>query len=84
MKKAISILYLILVLLILLGIVFYFIDINRTLNNKKPVFCYDASGGSGIVYIGLGYVIRGAYDDIPGGLANAKGHTWIWWLLEDF
>ena len=81
MKKGIKILIIVIAAILVLGITFCCIDNNRIKKGKRPIFCYDASGGSVIYYIGLGYTIHGAYDDIPGGLENAKIDTWIgYWV----
>lgn len=82
MKKIIKISSMIVVTLIVLGLIFCFIDYNRIRNGKKPLFCYDASGGSAILYYGLGYTISGAWDDIPGGLKHCKIYSWIGWGIE--
>ena len=58
------------------------VDKIRITNNKRPMFCIDQSGGSIILYIRPGYIIKGAYDDYPGGLENAKIHTWIWFATQ--
>lgn len=83
MKKFIKILTIIIAAIILLGLMFCFIDTNRVSKRKEPIFCYDASGGSVILYFGLGYTIYGAYDEVPGGLENTKIDTWIGWLLKE-
>lgn len=82
MKKWIKILIIALAAILVLGITFCCIDSSRVIKGEKPIFCYDLSGGSNIFYIGLGYTIEGAYDDIPGGLENSKVDTWICWLLK--
>ena len=83
MKKILKILIIILLLTIILGSTFCFIDTTRVSKGQAPIFCYDASGGSVILYWGLGYTISGAYDDIPGGLEHAKIYTWLGWLLKE-
>ena len=80
MRRVIKLSSTVIAIIIVLGGIFYLVDNNKVLNGEKPVFCYDASGGSIILYFGLGYVIHGAYDDVPGGLENAKIYTWIDWL----
>ena len=57
MKKFIKISGIIVVILIILGLIFCFIDNSRIRKGKEPLFCYDASGGSAILYYGLGYTI---------------------------
>lgn len=84
MKKYIKILGIILVIIVVLGLIFCFIDNARIRNGKVPIFCYNDSGGSVILYYGLGYTICGAYDDIPGGLKYCKIYTWIGWIKEIF
>ncbi len=83
MKKAFKIIISILIVFIVFACACGIIDKNRISNNKKPIFCINKSGGSVIFYIGPGYVISGAWDDNPGGLANAKIHSWIWLLFEN-
>lgn len=81
MKKGIKILIIIIAVILILGITFCCIDSSRISKGEKPIFCYDASGGSIILYYGLGYTIHGAYDDVPGGLENARVYTWIgYWV----
>lgn len=82
MKKYVKILGIILVIIIVIGLIFCFIDNARIRKGKVPVFCYDDSGGSIILYYGLGYTIYGAYDDNPGGLKYCKIYTWIGWIKE--
>ena len=82
MKKEIKILIVVMVIILILGITFCCIDNSRIKKDKRPIFCYDASGGSIILYYGLGYTIHGAYDDIPGGLENAKVDIWIGKLVK--
>lgn len=77
MKKWIKILIIEIVVILVLAITFCCIDSSKIKKGEKPIFCYNLSGGSGILYFGLGYTIEGAYDDIPGGLENAKVDTWI-------
>lgn len=83
MKKGIKILIIVIVAILVLGITFCCIDSSRIAKGEKPIFCHDLSGGSVIFYVGLGYTIEGAYDDIPGGLENAKVDTWIGWLINN-
>jgi len=81
MKKRIKILIIVIAIILVLGITFCAIDTSKIGKGESPIFCYDASGGSIILYYGLGYTIYGAYDDIPGGLENAKVDTWIgYWV----
>ena len=82
MKKGIKILIIVIAAILVLGITFCCIDSSTIKKGEKPIFCYDLSGGSNILYFGLGYTIEGAYDDIPGGLENAKVDTWIGWLVK--
>ena len=77
MKKGIKILIVVIIVILVLGIIFCCIDSSKIKKGEKPIFCYDLSGGSIILYFGLGYTIHGVYDDIPGGLENAKVDTWI-------
>jgi len=71
MKKRTKIFVIIvLIITVFLGVTFCFVDKNRISKGERPIFCYDASGGSVILYYGLGYTIFGAADG--GGLKNAK------------
>lgn len=83
MKKGIKILIIVIVAILVLGITFCCVDSSRISKGEKPIFCYDLSGGSIIFYMGLGYTIEGAYDDVLGGLENAKVDTWIGWLVNN-
>ena len=83
MKKAIKILIIVIAFILVLGITFCCIDSNRIKKGEEPIFCYNLSGGSSILYFGLGYTIEGAYDEIPGGLENSKVDTWIGWLINN-
>lgn len=81
MKKWMKILIIVIAAFIALGITFCCVDTSKIRKGERPIFCYDASGGSIILYYGLGYTIHGAYDDAPGGLENAKVDTWIgYWV----
>ena len=82
MKKGIKILIIVIVAFVVLSITFCCIDTCKIKNGERPIFCYDASGGSIILYYGLGYTINGAYDDVPGGIGNAKVDTWIGYLVK--
>jgi hypothetical protein len=83
MKKSVKIILGIIIVLILLSVTFGIIDNNRTKQGKEPIFCINQSGGSVILYVGPGYVIDGAWDDVPGGLENTKISTWIGWLIRN-
>lgn len=76
-KTVICILGGILTIIILLCSTAGLIDINRVRKDEKPIFSYKAGGGSLILYLGPGYVIKGGYDG-EGGLEGTKLHTWIW------
>lgn len=82
MKKWMKILIIVIAAILVLGIIFCCIDNSRITKGEEPIFCYNLSGGSNILYFGLGYTIHGAYDDILGGLENAKVNTWIGWLIN--
>ncbi len=75
--KVLMIIFIVILVVVVIGAIFCGIDKSRISNNKRPIFCIDKSGGSVIHYVGLGYVIYGAYDDVPGGLENAKVYTWF-------
>mgnify|MGYP007070188325 CR=1 FL=1 len=76
-KKVICILGGIIAAIIVFCLIAFTIDKNRVRNDKEPIFSYNQSGGSAILYYGPGYVISGAVDDNPGGLKYAKFYTWI-------
>ncbi len=83
MKKSLKILITILIVFCLFAFICGIVDIKRVKNKKEPIFSINKSGGSGILYIGPGYVIEGAWDDIPGGLEHSKIHTWIWYRIQN-
>ena len=83
MKKGIKILIIVIAAILVLGITFGCIDSSKIREGEEPIFCYNLSGGSGILYFGLGYTIEGTYDEIPGGLENLKVDTWIGWLINN-
>ena len=83
MKKVIKILIIAIAVILILGITFCCIDSSRIRKGEEPIFSYNLSGGSGILYFGLGYTIEGTYDEIPGGLENSKVDTWIGWLINN-
>ena len=83
MKKTLKIILVIFILLAVFSCICGIVDKNRVSNNKEPIFCVNQSGGSIILYIGPGYVINGAWDDIPGGLEHTKIHTWVWFIFQN-
>ena len=83
MKKATKILIIVIVAILVISIAFCCVDSSRISKGEEPIFCYDLSGGSSILYFGLGYTIYGAYDDVPGGLENSKVDTWIGWITNN-
>ena len=83
MEKGMKILIIVIAAILVLGITFCCIDSSRISKGEEPIFCYNLSGGSNILYFGLGYTIEGVYDEVPGGLENAKVDTWIGWLVNN-
>ena len=75
MKKLLKVVGLILVILIILGIIFFIIDYSRVKNNETPLFCIlkdEANDGGTKIYLGLGYKVidfhtLAGYDDIKIG-----------------
>ena len=75
MKKLLKVVGLILVILIILGIIFFIIDYSRVKNNETPLFCIlkdEANDGGTKIYLGLGYKVidfhtLAEYDDIKIG-----------------
>lgn len=75
MKKGIKIFSIILLVIIILGIVFFIIDYNRVKNNNTPMFCINTGtlrDGGSVEYLGLGYKVidfntLDEYDDIKIG-----------------
>ena len=77
MKKKIKIILIIISIIIVLGIIFYFVDTNRAKNNQKPLFCIKHPGGTildggTIIYFGLGYKVidfhtLAGFDDVKIG-----------------
>ena len=60
MKKVAKIVGIILIILVMLGIIFYTIDKNRAREGQKPMFCIPIGmylDGGTIEYIGLGYKV---------------------------
>lgn len=80
MKNILKVICTIVIILIILGFVFYCIDSNKVSKKQKPILSLDESGGSIILYFGLGYTIYGDYTD--GGWDNVKFDTWIGWFLK--
>lgn len=75
MKKKIKIILLIIVIIAVLGIIFYSVDSNRAKNNQKPLFCIKTgilSDGGTIEYLGIGYKVidfhtLAGFDDVKIG-----------------
>ena len=75
MKKLLKVVGLILVILIILGIIFFTIDYSRVKNNETPIFCIlkdEANDGGTKIYLGLGYKVidfhtLAGFDDIKIG-----------------
>lgn len=61
----------------------YFVDKSRVQNNKEPIFSYNQSGGSVVLYYGPGYVIEndGKHGDSV-ELKYTKFDTWIGYIIE--
>lgn len=75
MKKRIKIILLIIVIIAVLGIIFYAVDSNRVKNNQKPLFCIKTGAlldGGTIEYLGIGYKVidfhtLAGFDDVKIG-----------------
>ena len=75
MKKTVKIICIILLIIFILGIVFFAVDYNRVQNGKRPIFCIKCSGlldGGTVEFIGLGYKVidfhtLAGFDDIKIG-----------------
>lgn len=77
MKKKIKVILLVIVIIAVLGIIFFTVDYNRAKNNQKPLFCIKHPGGTildggTIIYFGLGYKVidfhtLAGFDDVKIG-----------------
>ena len=86
MKKVVKVVCVFLVLVLILGVVFFIVDYNRVKNQEKPIFCITspagmANDGGTMEYFGLGYKVIdfnriSGYDEIKIG-------TWFM-NYEDF
>ena len=78
MKKKIKIILIIISIIIVLGIIFYFVDTNRAKNNQKPLFCIKTGSlldGGTIEYLGIGYKVidfhtLAGFDDVKIGTCS--------------
>lgn len=60
MKKGIKVLLIIIVMILILGLIFFAVDYNRVQKQEKPIFCIRyaiANDGGTEEYIGLGYKV---------------------------
>ena len=78
MKKVIKKIFIVIIFLVILGTVFFLIDKNQMMKGKKPIFCYDNSGGSGFIYYGLGYVFEGSYEGPDRRTRKCKSSYFNW------
>lgn len=75
MKKGLKVISIVLVIVIILGLIFFIVDYNKIKNNEKPVFCINTSSyedGGTVEYFGLGYKVIDfhtidGFDDIKIG-----------------
>lgn len=77
MKKNLKAILVIIVIITVLGIIFFTVDYNRAKNNQKPLFCIKHPGGTildggTIIYFGLGYKVidfhtLAGFDDVKIG-----------------
>lgn len=77
MKMWLKVIEVVLILIFILGVVFFFIDYNRVKSQEKPIFCIQNPAGAildggTIEYFGLGYKVidfntLSGYDDIKIG-----------------
>lgn len=75
MKKGLKVISIVLVMVIILGLIFFTVDYNRVKNKQRPVFCINTSSyedGGTIEYLGLGYKVIdfhtiAGFDDIKIG-----------------
>lgn len=82
MKKVLKVIGIILVLVIIIGAIFFAIDYNRVNNQKSPMFCIEwdiVSDGGTLIYLGLGYQVidynkGNGYDEI---------HIGTWFMEYD-
>lgn len=81
-KKKGIIISIIIVIVLVFCLIAYFVDKSRVQNNKEPIFSYNQSGGSAILYFGPGYVISGTSDASLDDIKCAKFYTWINLAIE--
>ena len=77
MKNKIKIILTIVLIIVVLGIIFFTVDYNRAKSNQKPIFCIKHPGGTildggTIIYFGLGYKVidyhtLAGFDDVKIG-----------------
>jgi len=81
MKKVLIIIITTIIIISALGGIFFLVDHNRVMNNKRPIFCLNLSGtildGGTVILHGLGYKVIDfntitGFDDIKIGS----------WLME--
>ena len=90
MKKVTKIVGIILVVLVILGIIFYMVDKNRAREGQKPIFCIPIgaySDGGTVEYIGLGYKVIdfNKMEEIVDNTMNyyTKVHIGSWFMTYD-
>lgn len=77
MKKSKKIELLLLIVLVILGIIFYTVDKTRANEDKKPLFCIKIGAfldGGTVEYIGLGYKVI-AFNKLGDIRKNEKPYT---------
>lgn len=90
MKKVAKIVGIILIVLVILGIVFYIVDKNRAREGQKPIFCIPIGAyldGGTTEYIGLGYKVIdfNKMEEIVDNTMNyyTKVHIGSWFMTYD-
>lgn len=80
MKKTLKIIGIILVIIIILGLIFFIVDYNLVKKQEKPIFCIKNPAGTirdggTIEYLGLGYKVIGF--NTLGGYKEIKIGSWF-------
>lgn len=81
MKKVLISITIAIIIIVVLGGIFFLVDYNRVMKNKRPMFCINLTGtildGGTVVFHGLGYKVidfhtLAGYDDIKIGTWSMK------------